>query len=217
MYVQAGSTHYQLDILPDRCPFCLTAITPNPLSAHINNYYEQLEVMMFCPNNDCQKAFIGYYHLLSGSTVAHYSECTSKGNLVGKKFSEKINEISTSFTLIYNQAYQAEQQELFEICGVGYRKALEFLIKDYAILKNQTKKEEIEKTLLSNVINQYVNEAKIKSVSKRAVWLGNDETHYIRKWEGKDLTDLKKLIDLTVHWIEMEALTASFETDMPEN
>jgi hypothetical protein len=49
----------------------------------------------------------------------------------------------------------------------------------------------------------------------RAVWIGNDVTHYIRKWEGKNLEDLKKLIELTVHWIEMEALSKSFEDEMP--
>ncbi len=32
----------------------------------------------------------------------------------------------------------------------------------------------------------------------------------------KNLQDLKKLIELTVHWIEMEKLTESFEAEMPE-
>lgn len=140
----------------------------------------------------------------------------TRGNLIGREFSETVNEISNIFTTIYNQAYAAEQQNLTEICGVGYRKALEFLIKDYAILNKPAEKEKIEKKLLGPCITEYVDDAKVKSVAKRAVWLGNDETHYIRKWEGKNLEDLKKLIDLTIHWIEMEALTKSFETDMPE-
>jgi hypothetical protein len=172
---------------------------------------------MFCPDEKCQKAFIGYYNIITNSSSAHYSGRTSKGNLEGRSFSEKITEISPSFVTIYNQAFIAEQQELYEICGVGYRKALEFLIKDYAILKNGDKKENIEKSYLGPVIDKYIDDVKIKSVSKRAVWIGNDETHYIRKWEGKDLSDLKKLIELTVHWIEMEILTSGFETDMPDN
>jgi hypothetical protein len=44
-------------------------------------------------------------------------------------------------------------------------------------------------------------------------WLGNDETHYLRKWETKELTDLKKLIQLTVHWIQMERLTDGIVDD----
>jgi hypothetical protein len=53
-------------------------------------------------------------------------------------------------------------------------------------------------------------------VAKRAAWLGNDETHYIRKWEDKDLDDLKKLIKLTVLWIEMEQMTKDALVEMPE-
>jgi predicted PilT family ATPase len=93
---------------------------------------------------------------------------------------------------------------------------LEFLIKDYSIEKNPEDSEKIEKVLLAKVIEKYVDDVRIKTVSKRAVWIGNDETHYIRKWEGKNLEDLKKLIDLTIHWIEMETLTSSFAIDMPE-
>ena len=105
---------------------------------------------------------------------------------------------------------------MFEICGVGFRKALEFLIKDYAKFKNPEESEQIERKFLGKRIGDYIDDTRIKTVAKRAVWLGNDETHYVRKWEDKDLSDLKKLIELTVHWIEMEFLTESFENDMPE-
>ncbi len=53
----------------------------------------------------------------------------------------------------------------------------------------------------------------LREIAKRAAWLGNDETHYVRKWEGKDLEDLKRLISLTIHWIEMEKLTADVMAD----
>lgn len=171
---------------------------------------------MSCPDISCKKAFISYYTVAPGTAHTNYSNKTSQGTIIGKHFSDKINEISQAFVTIYNQAYAAEQQNLTEICGVGYRKALEFLIKDYSILNNPNEKEKIEKIFLGNVIENYVTDNRVKSVAKRAIWLGNDETHYIRKWEGKDLQDLKKLIDLTVHWIEMEALTSSFESEMPD-
>ncbi len=206
---------YLLSKLPDTCPFCHNAITPNALFGH--THHSVLEVTMYCPNEDCSKSFLAYYLTYSGSRNAQFLNETSKGTLVGKIFTEKINEISPSFVIIYNQAYIAEQQGLLEICGVGYRKALEFLIKDYVILNLGVEKEKIAKTLLGNVINKHVNDLKIKSVAKRAVWLGNDETHYARKWDGKDLGDLKTLIELTLHWIEMEILTSSFEANMLEN
>jgi hypothetical protein len=38
----------------------------------------------------------------------------------------------------------------------------------------------------------------------------------LRKWEEKDLNDLKMLIALTLHWIEMDELTKKVMADMPE-
>ena len=35
------------------------------------------------------------------------------------------------FLTIYNQSLSAEDNNLDQIAGIGYRKALEFLIKDY--------------------------------------------------------------------------------------
>ena len=66
------------------------------------------------------------------------------------------------------------------------------------------------------VITEYIDDSNIKNVATRAVWLGNDETHYIRVWEDKDLPFLKKLIDLTIHWIEAKELTKTMIEEMPD-
>ena len=130
-------------------------------------------------------------------------------------FSDIIISVSTPFIEIYNQAFTAQQLNLSEIAGVGYRKALEFLIKDYLIQIKPDNKDSIEKSLLMSCISQFVDNDKIKSVAQRAVWLGNDETHYIKKWTTKTIEDLKILIKLTVRWIEMEKLTLHYEDEMP--
>ncbi len=201
--------------LPSKCPFCHKSIRPQVFYGYRLNDKKNLQVFMVCPDNHCSSAFIGYYY---HSSYDHYNftNKVSQGTLIGRKFSDTITTLSTSFTKIYNQSYSAEQQGLLEICGVGYRKALEFLIKDYSIKLFPAEQERIEKKMLAQCIGDYVNDDKIKSVAKRAVWLGNDETHYVKKWEGKTLSDLKKLIDLTLHWIEAEILTESFEDEMPE-
>lgn len=201
---------------PDSCPFCHKSITPNPLYGHERSRFE-LEVLLICPNDNCKSSFIGYYrrHNINDQTY-NFRNKVSQGTIAGREFSETIRAVSEKFEEIYNQAFSAEQQNLTEICGVGYRKALEFLIKDYAITKYPDEKEKIKKKMLGICINEYVEDSRIKTVAKRAVWLGNDETHYVRRWEGKNLEDLKKLIDLTLHWVEMEKLTESFEAEMPE-
>ncbi len=197
---------------PDHCPFCHRSIKPVVVHGYARSRQE-FDVYMHCPTQSCNRTFVAYYkyHSISGMT---YSDLTSSGNLVGREFSAEISSVSKDFIHIYNQAYEAEQLDLDQICGVGYRKALEFLIKDYCIKKNPSNKEGVENLLLGKVIEQFVNDDKIKNVAKRAAWLGNDETHYIKKWEGKSLIDLKKLIDLTLHWIEAEILTESITEEM---
>ena len=106
---------------------------------------------------------------------------------------------------------------LMEICGVGYRKALEFLIKDYIIQgKSEDIVDKIKKIRLAKCIDDYVEDEKLKAVAKRAVWLGNDETHYVRKWENKDVQDLKGVIRLTILWIEKEKETEWLLAEMTE-
>ncbi len=60
----------------------------------------------------------------------------------------------------------------------------------------------------------YVDNENIKQRAKRAVWLGNDETHYVRTWIDKDIKDLKLLIKLTVGWIEHAIITELLIADM---
>ncbi len=203
---------FSFDNLPDTCPFCFRTITPFAITCHLVAERE-LEVYFICNSRYCNKSFIGYYANYGGRFEFIRS---SFGNRRTKTFTETISNISLTFQTIYNEAFFAEQNELLQICGGGYRKAVEFLIKDYAIQYNPDKKKSIEKNTLASCISLYVSDENIKAVAKRASWLGNDETHYVRKWGTKDLEDLKILIDLTLHWIEMEHLTSTFKKDMPD-
>ena len=68
---------------------------------------------------------------------------------------------------------------------------------------------------LGTVIREFVDDQKIKLCAERAAWLGNDETHYERRWEGKDIEDVKTLIKLTCFWIESDLVTAKYTNEMP--
>lgn len=190
---------------PIECPYCHTRIVPRYLVC------DDRIVFAKCPNSKCDK------HLLLLMDL--YNSCTTIQPTYApaiKQFSEIIKTISPEFESIYNQAYYAEQVGLDQICGVGYRKSLEFLIKDYLIsnIEDEAEIEIIKNKFLGNCIQEDVVDANIKNVAKRAVWLGNDETHYVRKWLDKDVTNLKQLIDLTVRWIENEVETRRIVEEM---
>ncbi|MBL7914564.1 MAG: DUF4145 domain-containing protein [Bacteroidia bacterium] len=207
-----GKIIYTIRGYPNVCPYCKTTIVPVSMFAYNNRI---LEVFTVCTADDCRKSFIAYY--VSMGSIYNFGGYTSAGNLSSKTFEDAINLTSSEFCIIYNEAFQAEQAGLLNICGAGYRKSLEFLIKDYAISKNVENHDAIKKMPLSQVIKKYIDNPKIVEVSTRAAWIGNDETHYIKIWTDLDLSDLKNLIDLIVKYIEMEALHQKYVNSMQSN
>ena len=200
----------EIDKIAIVCPFCHSKITPNYLFLNEDNLF------VSCPNSDCNKHFV-----LNPDHYGAFTIVQPNATPEHKTFSETINRVSSEFSVIYNQAFEAEQIHLGQISGVGYRKALEFLIKDY-LLSNISQddtngRERIKIKLLGQCIAEDVMNERIRTVAKRAVWLGNDETHYVRKWTDKDVSHLKQLIELTVRWIESEIETQELLAEMPES
>ncbi len=193
------------------CPFCFTQIEVQPLRGVMWNKNNKLQLFLKCKK--CNECFIGNTHYNQSDNIYNIVSL-SKGNHKIRPFQEEIKELSLNFIKIYGESEFAEQENLKEICGVGYRKALEFLIKDYLIKKFPEKEKEVKKKLLGNCIDEMIDNPKIKEISKRATWLGNDEAHYLKKWEGKDLDDLKKLIEITINFIVMEIESDRYLAEM---
>jgi hypothetical protein len=214
----------QLDRLPDYCPVCSRHIRPIFLTAYlVSKNFKPLSVAFICPVEECSAMFIGIY-LVSYSPpndkIAKLATAELLRHVEEETFPKTIQAISPQFCIIFNQALQAEENKLDQICGPGYRKALEFLVKDFLLsykFKGNTEKRDIVlRSQLGACINNFVDEERIKAVAKRAAWLGNDETHYYRKWTDKDITDLKALISMTVSWIDLLIQSDKYITDMPE-
>lgn len=115
-----------------------------------------------------------------------------------------------------NQAEAAGSAGLDQLVGIGLRKALEFLIKDFAIAEQPNEKTNIEKIMLGPCITKYITDPKVQFCASRAAWLGNNETHYVRKWTTMDISNLRDLIRLIVLWIEGDLLMKKYKDEMPE-
>ena len=206
-----------LDRLPDECPICHNNIGAIFCSGYYGFETLLTQIVFKCPRQSCQHLFISLYERQSmDSPEVVYKRSVPNVN-VKKEFDKIVQSISENFCDIYNEAFQAEQSGLLQICGVGYRKALEFLIKDYLIALTPTNQENIKKKFLGQCISEDIQSENIREIARRATWLGNDETHYVRIWEQKDLKDLKRLIDITVYWMEAEEKTKEAIRDMPSN
>lgn len=197
--------------IPDECPMCHNGIEPKFVRGYEfnnkNSIYHQYRLVFQCPKEECLEIFIAYYAKSPVDVFTSSVDYVGSAPYSFKKeiFEEVILKISPLFVQIYNQAKEAETRKLDQICGLGYRKAFEFLIKDYLILKFPEKEEEIKTNhRFAALIQSYVEDERVKKLAERASWLGNDHAHYTKKWANKDITDLKKLIKTSIYWISAE-------------
>ena len=219
----------EVDKYPDHCPCCHKGIKSIHYLGflHHNKYPQssnnEVQAIFQCPLDKCRRFFIADYVQDMESDRARMAdyglpfELQSLSPYWGKEenFPEVIQRVSPSFCQIFNEASTAEHYRLKNVAGPGYRKALEFLVKDFLISEEPAKKEAIQSMNLQNAIQNKVRDTNVKTCAERATWLGNDETHYLRKWDDKDIEDLKKLIRLTAAWIENDLLTKDFLKAMP--
>lgn len=66
------------------------------------------------------------------------------------------------------------------------------------------KPESIKSLMLSPCINKYIDNPKIKALATASTWLGNDETHYVRKHEDYNIEHLKVFISSVAAFIESD-------------
>jgi len=215
------TSDFTVNQLPDECPLCHSNIDAQHMVGWLSGHI--LQKVFRCPKDVCQKLFIAYYKVHPDDEQVpnkqkrrHLFYYIAPSKFQKRSFPKIINTISPQFSKIYNEAKEADEIGMKNICGVGYRKAIEFLIKDYLIHVKKMPLEEIKKTPLGNCIKKHIEDVNIKECAKRAVWIGNDETHYIRKWVDKDLQDLKDLIDVTIYWIDSEYKTKRYKIEMPD-
>ena len=131
---------------PDTCPVCRHACEamlqgePALFPEHGDESEKKLQFVFCCPRQRCGSLFIVEY---SGSPwflgLSMYPQVPADA-----KIAEGIGEISPNFVKILNQSLAAESHNLDQIVGIGLRKALEFLIKDYCFHMHPEKAVEIK-------------------------------------------------------------------------
>lgn len=200
--------------VPKRCPVCDLLMTANTQGASLNPSTNELQAIHLCTNEDCRSYFIAYYRKTESND--YEVRKLEPPNLTQPSFPEFVREISLKFLEIYVQAHEAKERGLDHIAGPGYRKAFEFLVKDYAKSIDPSKGKEIDEAFAGKVVNEFISDTRVQAVAKRALWVGNDEVHYIRKWVDMSVDDLINLIRLTIDWIEIERDSKSYVESMEE-
>lgn len=171
--------------IPEHCPFCGHDVSLNRVfscQSKTGRVY-----VCLCPRTECQAVF--FIRWANGNFTVYPSEANMD------KISSEIYTVSPDFYEAYKQSSIAENSGLSMICGMGYRRAAEYLVKDYlvAFADLDKSKEEIYKMSFSSAISM-LPEPQLIDIAKASAWLGNDEAHTFRKWTNYDIQKLKSFI-----------------------
>jgi hypothetical protein len=224
-----GGQHHPVVLLdePDTCPLCHRSIHAILLQCQSLGTRNLVQATFRCTSHACAELFIATYAPVpapslrspAGHAHAHGQQYRlqrlAPRNPAPVATPARVAGVSPTFVEIRNQVAQAEIQGLTQLVGIGLRKGLEFLIKDYLCSQRPSDAAAIKAATLGACIGQYVDDPRVKAAAQRAAWLGNDETHYVRRWEDRDVTDLNVLITLAVNWIDSHLLTLEYEKGMP--
>lgn len=210
-----SKTNYKLTTInhieykvPKICPICHMPQNPEILetktSADILEV--QVETILLARCTNCNKYYVLPYTVIGRNEYLTYETKYSpyKPTLnIDLNFPEEIYNISERFVEIYKQSLTSEKLDLNELSGMGFRKSVEFLIKDYLIKINPDQKDKISSMHLGNAINKIDNE-NIRSLAKTSNMLANDQVHYTVKYSDKDINDLKTFIKALIYYMSME-------------
>ncbi|WP_024480232.1 DUF4145 domain-containing protein [Cellulophaga baltica] len=197
---------------PNICPHCHVANEPRELFKWFDSKENKLISTWLCNFNKCGRIFVISHKEDSSSYIIERAlNGLPKGpiwpepilNLKDGKTLGSEQEEDSKFIKTYLQSLEAESNGHDEIAGMGYRKAIEYLVKDWAIQSNPTEKNKILSLWLSGIIKEFFT-GDLKDILERATWLGNDQTHYNKLFEEYNISHLKELIDLIMVELDRE-------------
>lgn len=181
---------------PSVCPICHTGCRPNFIYGHFDESNTNLFTAMFACD-PCGKIFMSKYR--HTSYEANYLFSIPNG-FQPEIFSERINLLSPKFVEVYNQSLHAEELGLKEICGAGYRKSIEYLMKDFCTLLDEESKDSIWNENLGSTINR-IDDRRMRALSFAVKEIGNDQTHTVIKL-SEGLQEMKEFINALVSYID---------------
>lgn len=200
------------------CPHCNTGI--KPIEVIPNKIQEGIFIASIFQCPLCKRFIFtefkakitrGYssiedYILYNDSSIEYIEKSIYPPNKIpDKNIPIEIKDIYPSFYDIYNQSFIAENENLTKIAGMGYRKALEYLVEDYLKDTFPDNIEDINKNNLSKNI-EMIPYPRAVSLAKAACYIGNDETHTTKKNPEYNIQDMKKFIIYLCHLILAEKI-----------
>lgn len=210
-HAQSSNTSRITIDIDEYCPHCKKPVSPDiiyAITSKVFKNYSDNSVAIFlrCPRKACSKFYSLEYNCFIDKfgdfEVDDDPEQYTYSPHLENTLPENLKTTFPNFDNIYNQSLAAESMGLDKIAGVGYRKSIEFLIKSYVIKEHPDKKDDIESKFLGKVIKDDLTDIpKVQTLAQAAVWIGNDETHFTRIHDDKDIRDMKSFLEAAALFI----------------
>lgn len=212
--INNGFNHYDIDVIaPEKCPHCGSDFVPTVLDSieyPSGNKYVGVLYCELCSNI----SFIDVYQPKNQKLAIVKSLYPQKAIF---DLPHEIKKFYPDFANFYQQAITAEVCNLKDICGMGLRKALEALIKEYALQKFPLEEKHIKNEFLSATVKRIKNEH-IQILARKISWLCNDQVHYSYiKHPEYGLSDIKDFIKALCYFILMEKIFEKANTISNKN
>ena len=207
--------------IPDQCPHCGKIVVPNFLSCFGNASDDgyRVTITAFWSCTGCADVFATCYrpHIdnYRDDILCDWIEEVIPPIMETVSVPDEVKAVSPRFKEIFEQSVIAKQQGLTDLAGMGFRKALEVLVKDSLVFTNVKTQEQVDELNLHDAINSFKANPQLIKAALQAKFIGNDYAHYKAKYTGYDIDGLKKLIDITVHWVCMEIATQEIQSLQP--
>lgn len=201
--------------IPNECPHCHNNIMPEIIHLEHGRDNSQKPILLVrC--TVCNKYYALEFDVKfeAGQRIAYVQPYWYEPR-VNVQLPNQIDEIIPEFRDIYEQAEIANEIGLDWIAGMGYRRALEFLVKKYLVYKYPDSNKDFLALTLNQAIKE-IDDEKLQKTAKFSSYLGNDESHILVKFEDKDIDDLKLLINKLTNDIASDIIEMQMEQKLDE-
>ena len=196
---------------PAVCPHCSISCDPTVINhtfLQVNkNNNPIIYILLILECTACHKQIVAMYSIQN----QHSTFLGMYPQNVTTFHDEQLQDLSPRFVKMYNQALAAKDAELFDLAAIGYRAAMEFLIKDYAVKESNEDPKNLKGKSLSKVIIEYLKDVPMVKTADMVRFLGNDAAHYDLQNPELDF----KAIDKYMHIFVEQMSTALCITNPP--
>ncbi|MBN2781902.1 MAG: hypothetical protein JXQ66_01530 [Campylobacterales bacterium] len=198
MQIEIDNISFDIQQIPRKCPICHYESEPIYKSGTIINYHK-IDIAFHCTN--CHHMFIGKYKKLQ----------TNKYTLVDtwpktlRNINFEIKDISPNFVKLYEESICAYDSELIQLAGIGLKKSLEILLKDFLLHLNQNDADVINKYTLEESMENFNKKINVIEISNINDCMKKSEC-YNTKFEQSDIVRIKALINTISNAIRSQIL-----------